>query len=93
MYNLAVTYSFDLDHHDRRSATERATAVVEFLRTLPGFIDANPQIADPTRLILVSSWSSQEAADSALNGERVNAELAVRAGAVVRRPDAISVSG
>ena len=88
MYTLAVTYTFDLEH-DRRDAEERSADIIDYLGTLPGFAGAESVSVDHGRLTLISMWSSRQAADQALNGEEVNAELAGRAGPVCQRPDAV----
>ncbi|MDQ3822240.1 MAG: antibiotic biosynthesis monooxygenase [Actinomycetota bacterium] len=86
-----MTFEFDLEA-DRRPAAARLNAVRAFLQSRPGFLDAAVDQLDRDRFTLVSKWESEDAANSALSGEAAAEQLALRAGIVHDRPDAVGVS-
>jgi quinol monooxygenase YgiN len=91
VFQLTVTYEFDLDA-DQRPADARLDALLAYLRPREGFIDTEVHQLDRNRFSLISRWESSAAADAALGGEGAAGQLAMRAGIVIERPDAIGVT-
>ena len=91
MFQLSVTYEFDLESDDR-PALARIHAVRAYLESREGFLEAEVHQLDRNRFTLVSRWESDAAADAALHGERASEQVARRAGILHDRPDAIGVS-